>query len=984
MKISKVISKFIFLGVFTISFLGINAQEANMVQYSISDGLPQSQVNKILFDSRGMLWIATAGGGVAAFDGVNFTIFNEKNGLAGNIVIDLEEDNDGRIICTSSWGGISIIDNNKVIKVVTGDDGVSVVSSIEKDSYGRVWVAGSKIGYLEDNKVKTIVSDLKLPFVNIPNIKTFGDEVFVTVNNKLIVIDANTLTQKRVKSYPFNLNVVSLFKGKLFLGSENEGLFFEDSGLVSQYKLPGEPLSEKISITDFREENSSTLWITSRSGVYCLKNDSIEFYLGDKGISQFELNSVCFDEQGNVWFGSRGEGVIGIVNTPFTFYSEIKGLKNHDNFGVLEDGEGRIWVANKEEGVFIKEGNIVHQLTKANGLSGNSVRVLKNDSKGNVWVGTKEGLSIVTPDLKIKNVAGLNGMSIKSILIDSKDKVYVGTLSSGVWSIVGNSCTRLFSDEVKGAFSLGLDANDNIVIGTNKGCFMSVNGTYARYSKGIKNTFISNITFDKNGKLWVGTDRSISRWDGDHFVNYDIEDGLTSDLVYILFSDKQGFLWVGTNKGLNKLTLDGNSEIIKIKEYGYEEGFKGLEVNSKGIFENKKGEIYFSTVEGLHKYIPEYDYNFSYNTPVYINDIKLFLEPFDSNKLIGESRNWFGIPENITLETKENHITFEFFAVDYLNPKGISYTFFLEGFDKGWSPPTKSRYAVYSNLPPGNYTFNVKQYENDFSQVAKLSFRIKKPAPPFYKSIWFLFITLILFVLIVYYFTEYRTVKLKNQQSYLEAKIEERTQVIQESEKEKTILLQEVHHRVKNNLQIIISLFRLQTHFTENKEAIELFKNSQNRIRSMSKIHEKLYETKDLAKVEVKEYVEELVSDLVTSYDINNAVSVKASIQNCFINLTELTPLALIINEIITNSMKYGLKVIENPVLSISLSQSVIGDTVLIIADNGHGFDNAIWEDHQTMGIELIKTLTEQLDGTIALNQDSGNPVYTLKFKATL
>lgn len=740
----------------------------------------------------------------------------------------------------------------------------------------------------------------------------------------------------------------------------------------------------EISVTDFLLENNSTLWITSKAGVYCLKNDLIDFYSQDKGISEYELTSACFDAQGNVWFGSRGEGVIGIVNTPFTFYSKTEGLNKSDNFGILEDDLGRIWVANNEEGIYIKGNNKNRHITQKDGLAGNSVRILKQDLKGNIWAGTQNGLSYITKDLKISNVPEFAGIPIKSILVHDDGKVYIGTLSHGVWLKEGEKYSKLFGDSVKSGFSLGIDANDNVVVGTNNGCYMKVNGSYGRQTKGIKNTFISNITVDKNGNLWVGTDRSISRWDGDHFVNYDVEDGLTSDLVYVLFSDQEGFLWVGTNKGLNKLTLDGSSEITRIKEYGFEEGFKGVELNSKGFYENEKGEIYFSTVDGLHKYVPEYDYNFSYNTPVYINDIKLFLEKIDQNKLTGETKNWFGIPKNIILETDENHLTFEFFAVDYLSPKGINYTFFLEGFDKDWSPPTKSRYAVYSNLPPGNYTFQVKQFDNEFSQIAILNFRIKKPPPPFYRSIWFLLLCLILFILIVYYFTEYRTVKLKNQQSYLESKIEERTQEIQESEREKTVLLQEVHHRVKNNLQIIISLFRLQTHFTDNEEAIELFRNSQNRIRSMSKIHEKLYETKDLSKVEIKTYIEELIADIVSSYDINNTVIVESSIQNCFINLNELTPLALIINEIITNSMKYGLKEIQDPVVNISLSQSVIGDTVLVISDNGNGFDNAIWEDHQTMGVELIKTLTEQLDGTIELNQDSEHPVYTLKFKATL
>jgi two-component sensor histidine kinase len=236
-------------------------------------------------------------------------------------------------------------------------------------------------------------------------------------------------------------------------------------------------------------------------------------------------------------------------------------------------------------------------------------------------------------------------------------------------------------------------------------------------------------------------------------------------------------------------------------------------------------------------------------------------------------------------------------------------------------------------------------------------------------------------VVIVYYFTEYRTYKLKNQQAYLESKIEERTIEIQESEREKTVLLQEVHHRVKNNLQIIISLFRLQSHFTDNEEALELFRNSQNRIRSMSKIHEKLYETKDLSNIAIDDYIKELIHDIIESYDIKNTVKVNAKIDKCNITLDDLTPFALIVNEIITNSLKYGLKDVENPEIFITLSQSVIGDTTLVCGDNGKGFDEKIWLDHQTMGMELIKTLSDQLNGEINLTQEPNRTYYTLKFK---
>ena len=168
------------------------AQEANIVQYSIESGLPQSQVNKTFFDSRGMLWVATYGGGISIFDGVKFNNIDESNGLAGNIVLDISEDNEGRIICVSTWGGITIINNNKIEKVIPYPEGLDGVSSVEKDGYGKIWIAGSEICYLENDEIKPIITDISLPFVSVPNMRTFGDKMYVTYNNKLLIVDVKT------------------------------------------------------------------------------------------------------------------------------------------------------------------------------------------------------------------------------------------------------------------------------------------------------------------------------------------------------------------------------------------------------------------------------------------------------------------------------------------------------------------------------------------------------------------------------------------------------------------------------------------------------------------------------------------------------------------------------------------------------------------------------------------------------------------------
>ncbi|CAG5081158.1 histidine kinase dimerization/phosphoacceptor domain -containing protein [Parvicella tangerina] len=979
----KVLHSIRLLFVFCLWTLASTGQESNVVQFSIPEGLPQSQVNKILFDSRGMLWVATSGGGIASFDGNNFMTLDEKKGLAGNIVLDLEEDKTGRIYTISSWGGISVINKNSVEKVIPFPDEFTASSSLEKDAYGNIWMSGSRLYYLEGDEFVPVTTDISLPFVVPVNMKSLGSKLFVTSNNKLIVVDVEKKKQVFSKTYDFNIQVVlPIGEQSWYIGTANEGLYKEENGILTKVDLPISSLSAEISITDAYKENVNNYWFSSRNGAYHIQGSEVVYYEKTKGFDRYDCASICFDAQGNVWFGTRGEGVIGIVNTPFSYYKTVNGLNKSDNFPIYEDDESRIWAGNNEEGVFIYDGEKVINLTTKDGLTSNKVRSFSPGFHDEIIVGTGDGLSIInTKSLAITTLEDFDGQYVK--VVKKRDSVvYVGTVGGGLYTInAKNEVNRLFEKELNSVSSIAFKKKQ-LLVGNGVGCYVVEDSSIQFIQNGLINTYVGNMAIDKNGKIWVGTDREIARLDGNEFTSYTEADGLTSALVYILYADQNGYLWVGTNKGLDRITLDNQSNIIKIRHFGYTEGFKGVEVNSNGVFENDKGELYFSTIEGIHKYMPSYDYSFSYNTPVYISGIKLFLEDFDFGSENGKE-NWFEVPESITLEHDQSHLTFEYFAVDYLNPTGVEYTYFLEGFDKKWSPPTKSRYAVYNNIPPGNYVFKVKQAGNEFSQTASINIYIKKPPPPFYKSVWFALLMLGVLALIIYYFTEYRTSKLRNQQLYLESKIEERTLEILESEKEKTVLLQEVHHRVKNNLQIIISLFRLQSHFTDNEEALDLFRNSQNRIRSMSKIHEKLYETKDLSKIEIKSYMIELVEDLVASYDINNEVTIEHQIQDCNINLDELTPLALIINEIITNSLKYGLREVDSPKIQIELSQNEVGFTYLKIADNGPGFDPDIWDNHQSMGVELIKTLTEQLDGEIRLSFEENHPIYELKFKAS-
>ena len=186
--------------------------------------------------------------------------------------------------------------------------------------------------------------------------------------------------------------------------------------------------------------------------------------------------------------------------------------------------------------------------------------------------------------------------------------------------------------------------------------------------------------------------------------------------------------------------------------------------------------------------------------------------------------------------------------------------------------------------------------------------------------------------------------------------------------KEKEVLLKEVHHRVKNNLQIISSLLNLQSKYIKDDQALEMFKESRNRIRSMTLIHEKLYRSKDLANIDVAEYIQNLSSNLFRSYSAGR-ISLKTQVDDML--LSTAIPCGLIINELVSNSLKHAFPEKQGEIY-VNLHRDD-GRSTLIVSDNGVGFpENVDFRNTDSLGLQLVCTLTDQLDGAIELNRRDG------------
>lgn len=192
--------------------------------------------------------------------------------------------------------------------------------------------------------------------------------------------------------------------------------------------------------------------------------------------------------------------------------------------------------------------------------------------------------------------------------------------------------------------------------------------------------------------------------------------------------------------------------------------------------------------------------------------------------------------------------------------------------------------------------------------------------------------------------------------------------------KEKEVMLQEIHHRVKNNLQIISSLLRLQSRLIEDPAFVEMFKESQNRIQSMASIHEQLYKSKDYAKINFGTYAQNLIVHLFQTYAISpNKIEMETNTEDVLIDINNAIPCGLICNELVSNSIKHAFPEDKKGKIIFKLHSEKEGKVLILISDNGIGIPKEIdLQNPKTLGMQLVNDLIEQIKGTIELDRKGG------------
>ncbi|MCB0395159.1 MAG: SpoIIE family protein phosphatase [Flavobacteriales bacterium] len=837
----------------------IYGQRYHFKKYSNEEGLSQSQVQAVLEDTYGHLWVATNGGGVNRFDGMQFTVFTNKEGLQHNHITKMYEDPDHRIwFLTEYAAGVAVFDGSRftIINNKLGLPG-NMAYDIVCDTLGRIWLAtpggicqaDPQMGInepmttrngLHRDTITNLFKDSrgwiwgynpKRPGATqfnmnsfqplITNGKLFSDTIldiaedhdhalWVRTPNGIqrIFIDEGSNDHRMKvmigKAELKDTRLRSLISDKddnIWILTDKNLLHWVDGQIA---RVENNMLPEAVPDNMITDNNGSVALIYNRIGNAIYHKEKWTLYPTDNSFIDNPVNCFLKDTQGTLWLGTNGAGIIKYPSLAFNYYDNENGMSSKIVFGIEEDKMGRMWFGTLGRGITVYDGLHFSYYNKSNGFPSNSVWSITRDQDGILWFGTSDGL--VRYDGKnfrtFTTKDGLLSNTVFVVKTDSQNRLWIAYSENG-FSVYDRKSFRHYTEAdgvERVAMSFTENRDSSIWVATDGQGLLHLTKKGIKIlnaQQGLSSDYLMWVTHDSEDNLWIATqDNGIVKYDGHDFLRINTTNGLSHNAVMSLMFDRDGNLWAGTNMGLNKISFNDFGNVKNIRHYQKLDGFVGIECNSGAIMQDSRGKIWIGS-SVLVRYDPELDIQNSIPPKTHITKVKLFFKDLDLSIYADSMRPLYNVPYSITLPYDQNHLTIEFIGISLKVPEKIIYYYKMEGLDKDWSPYDSKTEARYSSIPPGNYTFMVlARNEDKVWNDMPVTMQITILPPP-WQTWYFYVLCAIIFALIAYALVRWRVRSFKRAQQHLEEKVTERTETITRQKNELEFAYNEIRDSIK-------------------------------------------------------------------------------------------------------------------------------------------------------------------------------------------
>jgi ligand-binding sensor domain-containing protein/signal transduction histidine kinase/DNA-binding response OmpR family regulator len=778
---------FLLLLLCCITFVSRGQQQIVFRNYSVADGLRSNTVWSITQDDQGYMWFGTKNG-LSRFDGYQFKSYQfdkqNKNSLSDNFIHSILKFDD-ETFWLGTESGVSILNLKKESFEDFEPLKNNVVFDIVKDKKGIVWIATKVNGlYRYDPKTKDLknfrtsnqkkgVSSNQIRKLAIDK---SGNLWIGTFGNGLDKLNTSNFSFKNFKtdnsglSNNFILTVYADLDGNIWAGTLTGGLDFynQKNNSFRVYKKGQNSINDDI-VRSIYQPTRNKLYVGTEKGLNVLNIATGEFkaftnQISDPlSISDNAVYSIFHDREGGIWIGTFFGGVNYFQEngSEFELYyptGDSNSLSGSAVSSFLEDKPGNFWVGTEDGGLNYfnsTDKTFKHYPfeAKQQNISYHNIHTLFKDTEGNIWIGTfTGGLNIYHPKTdKVSqyrndpnNPKSISNNSIYSIYQDLEGNIWVGTVKGlNLYNKKTDDFTRVkeMGLAVNCIYSIYEDAAHNMWYGTYDSGVIGHNketGEWLHFSADGKDGSISSnkvisMLDDHQGNLWIGTDGGgLNKLDlrTHKFSVFDSRSGISANVIYGILQDSKKFLWISTNDGIYSFQPSSSN----VKHYTNWDYLQSRQFNYSAAYKASDGKLYFGGIRGFNAFYPDSIARSNVQTHVAFTNFQLFNKDVKVNDENSPLTSPISYTETVKVAYSQSVISFEYAALSYVAPRKLLYAYKLDGFDKNWNYVGDQRKATFTNLPPGDYTFQVKASTDEHNWEVPVSSIALTVKPPFYRT----------------------------------------------------------------------------------------------------------------------------------------------------------------------------------------------------------------------------------------------------------